>query len=91
MLGLLDMGYGNIGLRSVKGIAFLKYEISSMLPAVNYKNSQCLVAEWLRQWVNLGVMPPLSDRQVVGSNSTAGMSRTGFFIQGRNHNCVSSL
>ena len=44
------------------------------------------VAEWLRRWVNLGVMPPLSDCEVVGSNPTAGMIRIGFFIQGRNFN-----
>ena len=30
--------------------------------------------------------PPLSDWEVVGSNFTAGMSRLGFFIQGRNSN-----
>ena len=35
---------------------------------------------------NLGAMPPLSDWEVVGSNPTAGMSRIGFFIQGRNFN-----
>ena len=33
------------------------------------------MAEWLRWWVNLGVTPPLSDWEVVGSNPTAGMSR----------------
>ena len=30
--------------------------------------------------VNLGVMPPLSDWQVVDSNPTAGMSGIGFFL-----------
>ena len=47
------------------------------------------VAEWLRWCANLGVTPPLSmlsDLEVVGLNLTAGMSRIGFFIQGRNFN-----
>ena len=51
--------------------------------SLNHK-IECSVAEWLRQWVNLGVTPPLSDWEVVGSNPTGGMSRIGFLIQGRN-------
>ena len=35
------------------------------------------------RWVNLGVIPTLSDWEVVGLNSKAGMSRAGFFTQGR--------
>ena len=44
------------------------------------------VAEQLWWWVNLGVMPPLSDWEFVDSNPMASMSRIGFFIQGRNFN-----
>ena len=40
--------------------------------------NQSSVAERLRLWVNLGVISPLSDWEVVGSNPTAGMSRIGF-------------
>ena len=45
---------------------------------------QSLMTEWLRWLVNLGVMPPVSDWKVVGSNPTAGMSRIRVLIQGRN-------
>ena len=52
------------------------------MPSVLLRRSaQCSVAEWLGRWANLGVI-----WEVVGSNPTAGMSRLGFFIQGRNSN-----
>ena len=62
----------------------LNYACSQIYLSKNF--NQSTVAEWLRCWANLGVTPPLSDWEVVGSNSTAGMSRLGFFIQGRNSN-----
>ena len=48
--------------------------------------NQFSVAEWFRWWANPGVNSPLSDWEVVGSNPTAGMSRIGFFMQGRHFN-----
>ena len=39
---------------------------------------QSLVAEWLRLWVNLDVLPPLSDWEVAGLNPTVCMSRLKF-------------
>ena len=47
------------------------------------KQNQSLVAKWLRWWVNLGVTPPPSEFEVVGSNPTAGMSKLGFFYPGK--------
>ena len=39
---------------------------------LEYVIYQFSVAEWLNWWVTLGVMPPLSDWEVVGLNPTAG-------------------
>ena len=47
---------------------------------------QSSVAEWLRQWTDLGVTAPLTDWEVVGLNPTASISRIGYSIQGRNFN-----
>ena len=48
---------------------------------------QSSVAEWLRQWANLGLKPPLSDWEDVGSNLTAGTSRIGVFYPGKKFQC----
>ena len=54
-----------------------------------YKYTDILSGQVAKCWVNLGVMPPLSDWEVVGSNSTAGMSKIGLGIQVRNFNVFS--
>ena len=68
MITELDIAYEKLRSRLVKCTFTLIISLN-----------QSSVAEWLRWWVNLGVMPPLSDWEVVGSNPIPGMSRIGFF------------
>ena len=44
------------------------------------------VAEWLGRWANLGVITTTELLGGSGFEPMAGMSRLGFFIQGRNSN-----